>query len=276
MDDGSGDASYEVLCQFTQADPRARIIKLSRNFGSNSAILAGMSYASGDCVGVIAADLQDPPETLEQMFACWENGHKVVFAIRDGRKGDPWPTRLFSGFFNWLFKKFVYPNFSPQGIGFFLIDRQVVDVVLRCEEKNAHLIGLILWTGFSPKTVVYDRIERPYGKSRWSFGRKIKYFIDAFTSFSYLPIRLTSLLGLILASMGIIYTLVILIARVFGEIQVSGWAALMVVLLVVSGMQLVMLGVIGEYLWRSLDNGRKRPVFIVDEVVQNTSRNEVS
>jgi glycosyltransferase involved in cell wall biosynthesis len=265
VDDGSGDDSLSILYSLASRDNRISVVKLSRNFGSNNAILAGMTVAKGDCVGFIAADIQDPPEAFTEMIRLWQQGTKVVFAVRKDRKGDPLITRLFSYIFNYLFKRLVFNSLSPQGIGFFLIDRQVNDVIIKCEEKNPHVFGLILWTGFSYVTVQYDREERQHGKSRWTFQKKLKYFIDAFVAFSYLPIRITSALGLILASLGGIYAVIVLVARFTHQIPVEGWTALMVVFLVLSGVQLIMLGIIGEYLWRNFDATRHRPAFIIEK-----------
>lgn len=155
---------------------------------------------------------------------------------------------------------FVFEKFHDQGIGFFLIDRRVVDVLIQCNEKNVHLFGLILWSGFDYQCVDYDRLEREFGKSRWAFSKKIKYFIDAFTSFSYLPLRNCLVMGLILALFSGIYALLIVILRFSGKFDVPGWSALMVAVLFLSGMQLIMLGTIGEYLWRNFDATRQAPV----------------
>ena len=201
------------------------------------------------------------------MIARWEAGTKVVLAARRDRHGDPWTTRLFAGLFNWLFKKLVFDGFSPQGIGFFLVDRQVVDLLVRCNEKNAHLIGLILWSGYRYEIVEYDRVEREHGTSRWTFRKKLKYFIDAFAAFSYLPLRLASALGLFLAAVGGLYAVVVVIVRLLNEVPVPGWTALMVVVLLVSGAQLLILGILGEYLWRNFDATRRRPLFIVETMI---------
>lgn len=267
VDDGSGDTSFAVLQTLAEQDERIRVVKLVRNFGSNIAILAGMTHARGDCVGFIAADLQDPPETLSEMIARWEAGVKAVLAVRRDRHGDPWTTQLTANIFNWLFKKLVFDGFSPQGVGFFLVDRQVADVVIDCREKNAHLIGLVLWSGFRYETVAYDRGEREHGKSRWTFRKKLKYFIDAFAAFSYLPLRLASALGLLLASLGGLYALIVIAVRLLNQVPVPGWTALMVVVLLASGAQLLILGILGEYLWRNFDATRRRPLFVVETTI---------
>jgi dolichol-phosphate mannosyltransferase len=269
VDDGSGDHSLAVLRHLAEQDRRLVVVKMSRNFGSQTAILAGISQARGQAVGFVAADLQDPPETLDEMIAAWQQGERVVLAVRRDRKGDPWATRLFSNLFNALFSKLVFSGFSPQGVGFFLIDRQVAQVLLQCEEKNPHLVGLIYWTGFPLHSVLYERVERTSGKSRWTFRKKIKYFIDAFVAFSYLPLRAASVMGIVLALAGGLYAAALVALRLAGTVQVEGWTALMVVVLLLSGVQLLMLGVIGEYLWRNFDASRRRPVFIIDQVIQS-------
>jgi polyisoprenyl-phosphate glycosyltransferase len=266
VDDGSGDQSYAVMRRIAAQDSRVILVKLIRNFGSNMAILAGMSHAQGDCIGFIAADLQDPPETLPEMIQHWESGRKVTFAVRKDRSGDPFFTRLFANIFNWFFERLIFHGISANGIGFFLIDRQVADLIIRCQERNSHLIGLVLWTGFPYSTVTYERVEREHGKSRWNFTRKINYFIDTFAAFSYLPLRLASFFGFLFACIGGMYSILVIFLRLIGHPPViQGWTALMVVLLVISGVQLMILGIIGEYLWRNFDATRKRPLYIIDQ-----------
>ncbi len=266
IDDGSSDNSFCVLQELAAKDPRVKVLRLVRNFGSNAAILAGLTYASGDCVAVISADLQDPPELIPEMILKWCEGNPVVLAARNGRR-EPFLTRLFAGLFNRLFRRFVFRNFPPQGFDFFLADRQVVDVLTRMAERNVYLMGLLLWSGFRSVTLTYVREERPFGRSQWTLSKKIKYFIDAFVGFSYLPLRLASIAGILLALLGLGYASFIVITRIFGGFPVEGWASLMVVLLIVSGTQMVMLGILGEYLWRTLDQSRRRPLFLVAESI---------
>lgn len=267
VDDGSGDNSYGVMRDLAAADSRVRLVKLTRNFGSNTAVLAGLTHATGDCAGFVAADLQDPPETISQMLGYWEEGLPLVFAVRKDRKGDPFITRLFANLFNWLFRRFIFKGLSPQGIGFFLADRRVIDFLINCQERNAHIIGLLLWSGYHFASVEYDRIERLHGKSRWTFSKKIKYFIDAFAAFSFLPLRIASVTGILMAFFGLLYAIFLFVARLLNRIQVPGWTALIVVVLLTAGAQLLMLGIIGEYLWRNFDASRKRPLFVVDSLL---------
>jgi glycosyltransferase involved in cell wall biosynthesis len=267
VDDGSGDRSFEVLQELAGRDPRVRVVKLTRNFGSNVAILAGIAQTTGAAVAFLAADLQDTPELLAEMITAWQAGKQVVFAVRRDRD-DPWLSRLSAQAFNRLFHWLVLPAAPPTGIGFFLIDRYVADLIIQCEEKNAHLINLIAWLGFQTHLIFYDRPARKHGQSRWTFRKKIKYAIDTFVAFSYLPIRLASLTGIGLAFLGALSVFYVLFARFFLNVQVEGWASLMIVLLVVSGVQMTLLGILGEYLWRNLDQARKRPIFVIEKILE--------
>jgi dolichol-phosphate mannosyltransferase len=269
VDDGSCDPSFAVLQALHEADERVRVIKLARNFGSNAALLAGLDQARGEVVAAIAADLQDPPELIEEMLVRWRQGHKVVLAARKSR-GDPLLTRLLARIFYALFRRFAIPSMPRQGFDFFLIDRHVCDLVKGIQESNAYLMGMILWLGFEPATLYYHRRQREpcFGKSMWSLTKRIKYSIDAFVAFSYVPVRAASLLGIGLSALGLCYACALLILRLFIGIPVVGWLSLMAVLLVVSGVQLLMTGILGEYLWRNLDETRRRPRFVVDRILQ--------
>ena len=216
VEDGSGDNSFTVLDALAKIEPRIRIVKLSRNFGSNAAILAGLTYSMGDTVAAIAADLQDPPELIHEMLAQWRAGHKVVLATRRTRD-DPGLTAVISDIFYWLFRRYAIGAMPRRGFDFFLIDYQVCDLITRIQENNAYLMGLILWMGFDRAIVPYDRVKRnsEYGRSMWSFTRKVKYFIDAFAAFSFVPVRAASVVGFLVATAGLIYALVVIIARVF-------------------------------------------------------------
>jgi len=165
----------------------------------------------------------------------------------------------------------VLKESPPTGVGFFLIDRQVADMVVRCEEKNANLINLIVWLGYRSHHIPYDRPARQQGTSRWTFRKKIKYAIDTFVAFSYFPIRMASLTGISLALIGALVIAYVIFARLFLGVDVEGWASMMIVVLIVSGAQMTMLGILGEYLWRALDQTRKRPIFVVDAIVEQSS-----
>ena len=266
VDDGSADDSFDVLRVLAARDARVKVLRLVRNFGSNAAILAGLAHARGDGVAVISADLQDPPELIPEMIAKWRAGSSVVLAARADRR-DPLMTRWTSDLFNGLFRHFVFPNFPPRGFDFFLADKKVVRVLVENAGANLYLFGLLLWIGYKPVTLTYTRAERQFGKSRWNLGRKIKYFLDAFIGFSYLPLRFASVIGIVLAFLGFSYAAFLIIARIALGFPVEGWTSLMVVLLLVSGVQLVLLGILGEYVWRNLDETRRRPLYLIGETV---------
>jgi glycosyltransferase involved in cell wall biosynthesis len=269
VDDGSRDNSFAVLQELARAEPRIRIVKLARNFGSNAALLAGLAQAGGEAIAVIAADLQDPPELIHDMLGQWRAGRKVVLAARETRD-DPGLTALLADTFYNLFRRFAIPSMPRRGFDFFLIDRQVCDHVKQIQESNAYLMGLILWLGFDPAVIYYHRRMRQpeYGRSMWTFTRKLKYFVDAFVAFSYLPLRAASLIGISLSIVGGCYAAIVIFTRLLFGVRVEGWTSLMVVLLIVSGVQLMIMGILGEYLWRSLDETRRRPRFVIERIIE--------
>jgi len=269
VDDGSTDESCRILGELVAAEPRATLVKLSRNFGSNAAILAGLEQAAGDAVAVIAADLQAPPELIGEMLTRWEQGRKVVLAARETRD-DPWLTAILADAFYALFRRFAVPTMPRRGFDFFLVDRQVRDLLVGIQENNAYLMGLILWLGFSPDVIPYHRRprEKRFGRSMWTFTKKLKYFVDAFVGFSSTPLRAASATGAVCCTLGFLYAVVIVVRRLCYGADIQGWASLMVVLLFVSGIQMLMLGVLGEYLCRNLAETRRRPRFVRDYVVE--------
>jgi polyisoprenyl-phosphate glycosyltransferase len=264
VDDGSSDRSFQFLENLSEKDSRVKVIKLSRNFGSHAACLAGLAQATGDACTFLSADLQDPPEVIETLMNEWARGYEVVIGIREWEKES---SRLFPTIYYKAVRRFALKNMPETGTDVFLIDRKVVDAVVSIREKNTSIFGLILWSGFKQTIVQYKKERRQKGISKWTFGKKIKLFIDTFVSFSYIPLRLISIVGIMLAFMGFLYAFFIVFNRLFFSVPVEGWASLMVVLLVVSGTQLVFLGILGEYLWRNFDETRKRPAFIIDRMI---------
>ena len=275
VDDGSRDDSFAVLEGLAAGEPRMKAAKLSRNFGSVRAVLAGLSLARGDAVADLSADLQDPPALLHDMIARWRAGHKLVIAARR-RRDDPLPSSLLSDGFYRLFRRFAIKSMPSRGFDFWLIDRQVCDLVNEIQESNAYLPGLLLWLGFEPEILYYDRQARPakYGQSMWSFTRKFKYFVDSFVAFSYFPVRVASGLGVLFSVLGLMYAAWVIYARLALGIETEGWASLMIVVLIAAGVQMLILGIIGEYMWRSLDETRRRPRFIIEKIVQSDTEEE--
>jgi glycosyltransferase involved in cell wall biosynthesis len=266
VDDGSGDNSFEVLSSLVAADNRCKVVKLSRNHGSWIAALAGLHSCSGDCAVLISADLQDPPSLIPEMYKCWLEGYAAVLAVRASRE-DPLSTKIFSAIFYKLMRRFAIKDMPPGGCDFGLFDRKIIDALISMQEKNSHLITQVLWTGYPRKLIAYKRQTRKVGKSRWTFSKKLKLFIDSFTAFSYFPLRLMSSMGFVIAALGFLYAFFIVIRRLLYGAEIEGWASLMVVVLIISGALLISIGIIGEYLWRVLEEVRRRPAFFIDKKI---------
>lgn len=266
VDDGSKDNSFKILTEFKDKHPDIiKVLKLTRNFGAPAAAQAGIKYATGDCIGKINADLQDPPELFLDMIKHWEKGFKAVFAVRKDRK-DTIPSKIAAKVFYSLLKRHAIPNYPEGGFDFFLIDRKVADEFNNIQEKNTNINTLIFWLGFDYVTVPYTRKERKKGKSKWTFSKKTKYFVDTFVGFSYFPIRILSILGIVFAVAAFGYGLYALYNWAVGNIQIEGWTSMIIILAFTAGIQMTMIGVIGEYLWRTLDEVRRRPSYVVDKV----------
>ena len=267
VDDHSPDGTFGVIQQLARQDSRVRGIRLSRNFGSHIAITCGLRNASGDCVTIMAADMQDPPEVLPELLASWQKGTQVVWAVRGQREGEKASTRGFARLYYFIMRNLVGIREMPAtGADFFLLDRQVVDAFCQFNESNVSIFALITWMGFRQATITYDKQPRLHGSSGWNLGKKIKLLIDSVTSFSFFPIRLMSYLGFFVSLFGFLYAAFIVIHALTGH-PPQGWSSLIVVVLVVGGIQMLMMGVLGEYLWRTLDEARHRPRYIIENSI---------
>jgi dolichol-phosphate mannosyltransferase len=266
VEDGSGDRSLELLCEAMDRGPgRTTVVKLARNFGTHAALQAGLAEATGDCVGIISADLQDPPELFVEMVARWEDGHKVVLAVRADRD-EPATQKLFAGLYYALVRRFALPRYPRGGFDFLLIDRQVVADINRIAEKNTNLFSLVIWLGFEPLMLPYVRRRRTKGQSRWTLAKKIKLVVDSFIGFSYAPVRLMTVVGLVTAASAFAYAGYVLLLWSLHGIPVRGYPTIVILIALTAGIQMLMLGVLGEYLWRMLDEVRRRPSYVVDWV----------
>lgn len=263
VDDDSGDDSYQILRKIALANNNITTLKLSRNFGSFTACLAGLTRCTGDCVVIISADLQDPPELIDTMYKKWLEGNKVVMAVRE-RREEGFLKVFFARMYYQVFRIMVTKNMPKGGFDFVLIDRKVVNVLTHIQEKNTTLMGLILWTGFQRAEIPYTRMERLHGKSRWSLVKKVNYFLDSIMAFSKFPIRVFSLIGLFLFALSLLGICYIVLAYMMGWMTVPGWPSLMAALLLLFGILFAGLGIIGEYVWRTLEETRQRPSFIVE------------
>jgi dolichol-phosphate mannosyltransferase len=267
VDDGSKDGTFKALEAFKNKAPnKVKVVKLASNVGSYNAIMAGMSVATGDVNVMITADLQDPVELMPKMYEHWCRGYKLVIANREERE-ESFSKRLFANTFQWLMKNLALSNLPDGGFDYVLFDKSIREAIVQMDEKNTNSLYLMVWMGHEYVNIPYKRRERKIGKSRWTLKKKIKLFIDSFVSFSFFPIRAISVTGLILGIVALIYAMVVLISRFSGLIKVEGWTAMMVVFLFVSSFQMIALGILGEYVWRTLDASRNRPNYIIDKVL---------
>jgi dolichol-phosphate mannosyltransferase len=264
VDDGSEDESMVELMKIKQQRPGTRVVKLTRNFGELHACKIGLDYTTGDCVMWLAADLQDPPELIVEMTDQWLAGSKFVVALRE-RRLDPPVTRFFAGIYHWLVKSFINKNYPARGFDRFLLDSALVPYI-RDSSKNINTSLLAYWLGHKPATVFYDRGKREHGTSRWTFAKKLTHFIDSVLGFSVLPIRIMSVLGFIVSLVSFGYGSYIVLYTIFGPTDVPGFATLATMISFLFGMVMIMLGIIGEYLWRIFDEVNKRPEVVVDAV----------
>jgi dolichol-phosphate mannosyltransferase len=248
-------------------------LRLSRNCGSHAAFSAGLKHCTGDCAVLLAADLQDPPEAIPALLEQWKAGSDVVWAVRSARAGERWTTKLFAGVYYSLMRRFALPEMPATGADFLLLDRKVINAYNAIPEKNTSFLAMILWMGFRQTSIEYVKKPRRAGRSKWTVGKKVKLLIDSLVSFSYMPIRVMSLFGLTMAFAGFVYALVVIVGRLAGWVAAgTGFAALMTVLLVGQGLIMTMLGVLGEYLWRTFDEARGRPRYIIEEHICAGSR----
>lgn len=264
VDDGSKDKSYDILLELQRQDEHIVVVKLSRNFGSHAAILAGLANCTGDCAMMKAADLQEPSDMILEMYEKWKDGNNVVLAVRSDRNEGFFHKFLSNSYYK-IMKKIAIKNMPEGGFDCFLIDRKVIQVLTLMDEKNSTLMGQILWAGFKTDIVYYVRLEREKGRSRWTLSKKIKLFMDSILAFSYFPIRFITGIGVVVFGGTIIWMIVILASKFFGGIPVEGWTTLMLTSLFFYGLILLTLGVIGEYLWRTFDAARTRPAYIIEE-----------
>jgi len=266
IDDGSTDRSYELMRELHTADPRVKCVRLSRNFGSHAAIVAGFLHCRGQSALILSADLQDPPDLIPTLIRKWQEGNEVVWGVRESRDDPPMKTFLANAFY-WLVRKIALPQYPAKGMDFGLFDRRVIDEIAKMRETNKFVVGLVLWLGFRQAFVPYHRAARQRGTSKWSYARRIKAAVDLFVSFSYVPIRFASVMGLLVSLVALIYGAVLVVRRVAYGLGNEGWPSLMVAVLFLGGIQLLTLGILGEYIWRGTDQARARPEYVIMDKV---------
>lgn len=265
VDDGSTDSTPLVLRQLQGRDARVRVVRLSRNFGHQMAITAGMEHATGDAVVVIDADLQDPPEVIPEFVKMWKQGHDVVYGVRVAREGEThfklWTAKVFYR----LIGRLSDTQIPLDSGDFRLIDRRVLEALVAMPERDRYIRGMVSWLGFSQVPVPYHRAARDAGKTKFSLFRMMRFATDGIVSFSTLPLRLASWLGFLVSGIALAGVAWALYARLFGKNWVQGWASLTIAILFLGGVQLICLGIIGEYLGRAYGESKQRPLYVVRE-----------
>ena len=265
VDDGSKDQTPELLRRLQAGDPRVRVVALSRNFGHQIGVTAGLEHASGDAVVIIDADLQDPPEVIPEMIARWRDGYHVVYGLRAKREGETtfklWTAKVFYRLINRVSEVEI-----PLDVGDFrLIDRQVVDVLLAMPERDRFLRGMVSWIGFKQSAVIYDRAARHAGETKYSLVKMVRFAVDSVISFSFAPLRLAiwgGFAAIVAAFAGIVYALII---RIYTTTWVRGWTSIFTAVLFLGGVQLITLGIVGEYVGRIYAEVKLRPLYVVQE-----------
>jgi glycosyltransferase involved in cell wall biosynthesis len=279
VDDGSTDGSTEVIRSLAQKDKHVRSVIFARNFGHQIAVTAGLDYARGDAVIIIDADLQDPPEVMLELIEKWKEGYEVVYAVRRKREGESW-FKIFtaSAFYRLIYR--ITDVKIPLDTGDFrLLDRKVVDIMGQMRERHRFLRGMASWVGYRQVGVEYDRKERFAGKTKYPFSKMLKLALNAITSFSYFPLQLATYLGFICAGVSIVAIPVVVGLRLSNKAALLGQATTLITVLFLGGVQLITLGILGEYIGRIYDEVKGRPLYIVSEVSDNqklTSRRNLN
>ena len=265
VDDGSGDNSWEIINKIAAMDKNVIATKLSRNFGEHAALLAGLSVCTGDCAVTKQADLQEDSTLILEMYESWKRGNKVVLAIR-GSRDENAVKKFFAGCYYWLVRKTINKDMPQGGCDCYLVDRQVIKVLEMMDEKNSSLTLQVMWVGFKTEKIYFHRKDREVGKSRWTLGKKIKLVVDSMMSFSYFPIRCMATIGSVFALLSLVGIILTIKEKLTTGTPILGYASLMSVVLFGFGLIFIMLSMLGEYIWRALEESRKRPPFIIDEV----------
>lgn len=266
VDDGSGDDSWEIMNNLRECDNNVKCIRLSRNFGEHAALLAGLSASTGDCAVTKQADLQEDSSIILDMYDSWKRGNKVVLAVRESRDESA-VKKFFANMYYFIVRKLIDKKMPEGGCDCYLLDRKVIKVLELLDEKNSSLTLQVLWVGFKTDKIYFHRKDREIGKSRWTLAKKVKLAMDSLMSFTYVPIRFMSLCGILFFVLSVICGIGIVVEKITVGTPVQGYASIMCAIFFTSGFILLMLGILGEYIWRALDAARTRPPYIVDEIV---------
>lgn len=263
INDGSTDDTLTIIDRLATQDPRVALVDMSRNFGKEIALTAGLDHANGDAAIIIDADLQDPPELIPELVRVWQEGYDVVYAQRTERAGETWLKKFTAAQFYKLMQLIGRVPVPPDTGDFRLLSRRAINAVRQLREQNRFMKGLFAWIGYPQKSVPYKRQSRHAGSTKWSYWKLWNFALDGITSFTTIPLRFATYIGTLTALVAFVYGLVIILRTLYYGIDVPGYASLMVVILFIGGVQLTALGIIGEYLGRTFDEVKDRPLYFV-------------
>lgn len=265
INDGSRDQTFNIIKDFAKDDHRVAYLNLSRNFGKEIAMIAGLDHAAGDAAVIIDADLQDPPELISEMLKYWEEGYDDVYAKRKSRAGESWIKKKTSQLFYRLLQRSTRITIQPDTGDFRLLDKRCVEALKQMRESQRYTKGMFSWVGFKKKEILYDRDPRAAGESKWNYLNLSELAIEGITSFTTAPLRMSSLLGVLISFLAFLYIVIVIIRTlVYGD-QVEGYPSLMAVVLFLGGVQLLSLGIIGEYIARIFNESKQRPLYFIEE-----------
>lgn len=274
VNDGSKDKTFEIMQELREKDKRFCYLNLSRNFGKETAMIAGLDYCKGDAVVIIDADLQDPPELIPEMIKYWEEGYDDVYAKRKSREGETWLKKFTSKMYYKILQGFTRIEIQKDTGDFRLLDRRCVEALKSMRENQRYTKGLFSIIGYNKKEILYDRDPRAAGQTKWNYGKLIDLSIDGITSFTTSPLRWAAILGIMISGVAFIYMIYIIIKTLATGIDVPGYASLMVVILFLGGIQLIFLGIIGEYLGRTFNESKHRPLYFIERYNETKETNE--
>lgn len=265
INDGSRDNTLEIIKQHAEKDVRISYINLSRNFGKEIAMIAGLDNVKGDAVVIIDADLQDPPELIPKMIKLWEQGYDDVYARRKSRAGETWFKKVTSELFYKLLQKSTNIPIQQDTGDFRLLDKRCVEALVQFRESQRYTKGMFSWIGYKKKEIEYDRDPRAAGETKWNYIKLVNLAIDGITSFTTAPLRISSVLGILVSLAAFIYIIYLVIRTIFFGTDLAGYPSMMAVILFLGGVQLLSLGVIGEYIGRIFNESKQRPLYFIEE-----------
>jgi polyisoprenyl-phosphate glycosyltransferase len=264
VNDGSRDNTLEIIKSYAELDNRISYVSFSRNFGKEIAMIAGLDHVTGDATVIIDADLQDPPELIPEMIKYWEEGYDDVYAKRRSREGETWLKKSTSKLYYRILQKVSHVQIQEDTGDFRLLDRRAVEALKQFRESQRYTKGMFSWIGFNKKEILYDRDPRIAGETKWNYLKLINFAIDGITSFTTAPLRISTFFGFVISILAFVYLVYLVFRTIFEGTDLAGYASTMAVILFLGGVQLLSLGIIGEYIGRIFNETKQRPLYLVD------------